>query len=107
MPLLIDFVKSSRDKAALKVLDVDEEAGRPQLFPPGVPHYLVVALQKAFDDTMKDPKFKDDAARLHIDPDPISGEEVEKELKEAYAMPKDVVARAAELWPPATATPAK
>ncbi len=105
VPLLDAFVKDARDKAALKVLDVDEEAGRPQLFPPGVPHYLVEALQKAFDDTMKDPQFLQDAQRLHIDPDPISGDEVEKELKEAYAMPKDVVARAAELWPPATGAP--
>jgi hypothetical protein len=54
---------------------------------------------------MKDPKFMEDAQRLHINPDPISGKEVGKELNEAYATPKDIVARAAQLWPPATAVP--
>ena len=37
---------------------------------------------------------------MHIEPDPMTGEAVEAEIKEAYAAPKDVVALAAKLWPP-------
>jgi tripartite-type tricarboxylate transporter receptor subunit TctC len=103
VPLLIDYVKDPKDRAALKVLDVDEDVGRPHMFPPGVPQYLVKALRTAFDETMKDPKFLEDAHRMHIDPDPMTGEQAEKEIKEAYATPKDIVARAATIWPPATA----
>ena len=105
VPLLSELVKDPKDQAALKVLDVDEDVGRPQMFPPGVPHYLAEALRTAFNDTMKDPQFLEDAQRMHINPDPMSGEQVAKEIDGAYAMPKDVVARAAQLWPPATAVP--
>lgn len=102
-PLLLDYVKDPKDRAALELLGVDETAGRPILFPPGVPDELVKAMRLAFDETMKDPKFVDDAHRMHINPDPLTGEQVEKEIQAAYASPKEVVERAAKLWPPATA----
>lgn len=103
VPLLLDFVKDPKERAALKVLGVRDDLGRPFMFPPGVPKYLVTALRHAFDETMKDPKFLADAARMRITSDPMTGEEMEAELKKAYAAPKDVVALAAKLWPPVTA----
>jgi tripartite-type tricarboxylate transporter receptor subunit TctC len=101
VPLLINYVKNPKERAALKVLGVIEEVGRPHLFPPGVPDYLVKALRRAFDATMKDPKFLADAARMRIEPDPLTGEQMSAEIKEAYTSPKDVVKVAATLWPPA------
>src|SRR5262249_50868178 len=102
-PLLISYVKDPKERAALKVLDVDEEVGRPFLMPPGVPKYLVTAMRRAFDATMQDPQFQADAKKMHIDPDPMTGEDVEKAIKEVYATPKDIVAEAARLWPPGVA----
>ncbi|HET9149948.1 MAG TPA: tripartite tricarboxylate transporter substrate-binding protein [Alphaproteobacteria bacterium] len=102
VPLLTQYVKDPKDLAALKVLGVGEDAGRPHMFPPGVPKYLVEAMRRAFDATMKDPKFLAEAKKLHIQPDPMTGEQMEKEIIEAYKAPKEVVARAAELWPVAT-----
>lgn len=101
VPLLKDLVKDPKDLAALKVLNVNEEMGHPHMFPPGVPQYLVKAVRTAFDETMKDPKFLEDAHRMNIDPNPRTGDQAEMAIKEAYAMPKDIVARAAELWPSA------
>jgi tripartite-type tricarboxylate transporter receptor subunit TctC len=101
VPLLKDLVQDPKQRAALDILDVDEDAGRPQLFPPGVPQYLLAALRAAFGETMKDPAFLADAARMHLEPQPIGGDQIEAELKKAYAAPKDVVALAAKLWPPA------
>lgn len=101
VPLVSDFVKDPKDREALELLAVRNNVGRPYLFPPKVPKELVAALRKAFDDTMKDPKFLDDAGRMHITPDPMTGAAVEAALKKAYGAPKDVVARAAKLWPPA------
>jgi tripartite-type tricarboxylate transporter receptor subunit TctC len=100
VPLLINYVKDPKQRAALKVLDVDETVGRPQMFPPGTPKYLVTALRTAFTETMKDPKFIEDARRLHIEPEPMTGEAIEAAIKDAYAAPADVVAIAAKLWPP-------
>jgi tripartite-type tricarboxylate transporter receptor subunit TctC len=101
VPLLINYVKDPMQRAALKVLDVNEEVGRPHMLPPGVPDYLVKALRTAFNETMRDPKFLEDAGRMRIEPEPMTGEEMEAQIKEAYAAPKDVVAVAAKLWPPA------
>ena len=103
VPLLASYVKDPKQTAALKVLGVDQDVGRPQLLPPGVPKYLVEALRTAFNQTMKDPKFLADAQRMHIRPEPMTGERIEAELRKAYAAPKDVVAVAAKLWPPAVA----
>lgn len=103
VPLLSDYIKDAKQRAALDLLSVDQNVGRPQLFPPEVPVYLVDALRMSFDDTMKDSKFRAEAATMHIQPAPLSGAEIEAELKQAYAAPKDVVALAQKLWPPAMA----
>jgi tripartite-type tricarboxylate transporter receptor subunit TctC len=102
-PLLSDLVTDPKDKAALKVLDVGQEAGRPVLFPPGVSQDLVKTLRAAFDETMRDPKFLADAHHMHLDPRPTGGEQIERDIKATYAVPKDVVARTAQLWPSAGA----
>jgi tripartite-type tricarboxylate transporter receptor subunit TctC len=99
VPLLLDFIKDPKQRAALKVLSVRDDLGRPFMFPPGVPNHLVTALRRAFDDTMKDPKFQSDAKRMHITPEPMTGEAMATALKDAYAAPKDVIALAAKLWP--------
>lgn len=100
VPLILDYVKDPKQQAALKVLGVNEEAGRPHMFPPEVPGYLVTAMRRAFDATMKDPKFLAEAHKMKIDPDPMTGEAVQAAIKEAYQAPKDVVELAAKLWPP-------
>ena len=100
VPLLTKYVKNPKDLAALKILGVNEHLGRPHMLPPDVPMYLVTAMRRAFDATMKDPKFLADAKKMHIEPDPMTGEDMQKEMSEAYNAPKDAIARAAELWPP-------
>jgi tripartite-type tricarboxylate transporter receptor subunit TctC len=99
VPLLIDYVKDPLQRAALTLLDVNQDVGRPQMFPPGVPDYLVKALRTAFDDTMRDPQFLADAQRQHIEPEPMMAAAIEAEIKQAYSAPKEVVALAAKLWP--------
>ncbi|MGH6676990.1 MAG: Bug family tripartite tricarboxylate transporter substrate binding protein, partial [Xanthobacteraceae bacterium] len=99
VPMLIDEVKSPLQRAALTVLDVDQDAGRPQLLPPGVPDYLVKTLRTAFNATMQDPQFLADARRMHIEPAPMTGAAVEDELKRSYTAPNNIVALAAKLWP--------
>lgn len=101
VPLLKDFVKDEKQKQALSLFSVRDEVGRPFLYPPQTPKYLVEAARKAFDATMKDPKFMAEAKKLKLELDPMTGAQMEKAIKDAYAAPKDVVAIAAKLWPPA------
>jgi tripartite-type tricarboxylate transporter receptor subunit TctC len=99
VPLLIDYIKDPLQRAALTVLDVNQDAGRPQMFPPGVPDYLVQALRTAFDDTMRDPQFLSDAQHMRLEPSPMTGAAIEAEIKRSYTAPADAVAEAAKLWP--------
>src|SRR5262249_15701622 len=45
VPLLINYVKDPMQQAALRLLEVGEEVGRPYMFPPGVPKDLVKTLR--------------------------------------------------------------
>lgn len=101
VPRLADYVKNPLDRAAIKVLETRDVVGRPHMMPPGTPKPLVAVIRKAFDETMRDPKFLAEADKLHIEIDPLPGEAVAKAIDEAYAAPKNVIARAIELWPPA------
>ena len=83
------------------MLAVDQDAGRPELLPPGVPNYLVQSLRVAFNETMQDPKFLAEADGMNLRFEPMTGEQVDAEIKQAYAAPEDVVTLAAKLWPPA------
>jgi len=99
VPSAIDLVSKSEDKKTLQLILIRQEMGRPFALPPGVPADRVQMLRRAFDATLKDPAFLADAKRLQMEIDPLTGEEVEKLLRTAYAAPKDVVARAAPLIP--------
>jgi hypothetical protein len=45
---------------------------------------------------MKDPAFVAEAEKSLFDVDPLTGEEMERILRQAYATPKELVQRAAE-----------
>ena len=58
------------------------------------------ALRRAFDATMNDPLFLEDAARQKMCIDPISGAELQKLAAEVVALPQDVIQRARKLVDP-------
>ncbi len=99
VPSAIDLVSKPEDKKTLELILTRQEMGRPFAAPPNVPADRLQILRRAFDATLKDPAFLADAKRLQMEVDPLTGEEVEKLLRTAYAAPKDVVARAAQLIP--------
>jgi hypothetical protein len=57
---------------------------------------MVTAIRRAFDATMKDPGFVADAEKAMLEIDPVTGEEMEQILQNAYASPKALVQKAAE-----------
>jgi len=68
--------------------------GRPFAAPPGVPEDRKQALRKAFDATLKDPAFIEEAEKLKLDVNPVSGAEIDKLVADLYRTPKDVVEEA-------------
>jgi len=93
IPSMLEFAKSEADRRALLVLFARTEYGRPYFLPPEVPAARVAALRRAFDATMRDPAFLADAAKLQLDVDPMSGEQVQALVGDLARTPTDVVAR--------------
>jgi tripartite-type tricarboxylate transporter receptor subunit TctC len=97
VPLVMDLTDDALKKAALKLIVSRQTIARPFAAPPGVPAERARLLRAAFDATMQDAEFLDDARRLNLDVDPVGGAEVETLLKEIYASPREVVKLATEL----------
>jgi tripartite-type tricarboxylate transporter receptor subunit TctC len=70
--------------------------GRPYVAPPNLPADRVAALRQAFMETMKDKDFLDEADKTQLEVNPVSGEDVDKLVKDIYATPADIVAKAKE-----------
>jgi tripartite-type tricarboxylate transporter receptor subunit TctC len=68
--------------------------GRPYLAPPNVPAERVAALREAFSATMADQDFRAEADKTDLEINPVSGVEVEQLVKEVYATPPGVIAKA-------------
>lgn len=97
IPRVQDLAKTADDRQVLEFLLMPQGMGRPFFAPPEVPRDRVVALRKAFADTLKDPDFLQEAAKTGLDIQLVSGEEVDRLLERAYATPPELVERAKEL----------
>jgi tripartite-type tricarboxylate transporter receptor subunit TctC len=93
VPLAVEKAKTEEGKSILRLYSTPEEIGRPFVAPPDVPTDRVTALRRAFDATMKDKEFLAEADKAHLEIDPVTGEEMDRILKDAYASPPDVVER--------------
>ena len=66
---------------------------RPVAAGPGVPDERVVALRRAFDATMKDPDFLDEARRMTAEIDPMTGEEAQAAVTTVLKTPAALVGK--------------
>src|SRR6202051_3210975 len=97
VPSALDLVDGAESKAVMELILIRQEAGRPFATPPETPADRVAALRQAFADTLADPDFIGEAAKTQLEVVPVTGEGFGKMVAEAYAAPKAVVGRAAEL----------
>src|ERR1043166_5809677 len=94
VPLAIDFARSAEDRQVMDLIYSQLLFGRPYVAPPGVPADRVAALRKAFMDTFRDKEIVAEAAKMKLDVDSLSGEDVQAEVAKAYAMPAHIIERA-------------
>jgi tripartite-type tricarboxylate transporter receptor subunit TctC len=97
VPLLMDLATNPEDKAVLKLLSSPSAIGRPIFTTPGVPEDRVKALRAAFDATIKDPHFIEEAKKAGLEVDAVSGEELQKIVNDIVATPEPVAKRLAEI----------
>jgi tripartite-type tricarboxylate transporter receptor subunit TctC len=95
---LID--KHSIDEATrrlVRVLLSPDDLGRPFFGPPGVPADRVKILREAFAKIMNDPDVAVEAQKKGLDPNLVSGGEIESLVKELIGLPPEVVQRVKRL----------
>ena len=93
VPLIVDLGKTDEQRQILKFVFSRQEIGWPFMAPPEIPDDRKRALRQAFDETLHDPEFLDDAHKLGLDVNLISGPAVERLIDELYRTPEDVVAK--------------
>jgi tripartite-type tricarboxylate transporter receptor subunit TctC len=93
VPLVKDFVADADDRRVLDVIFLSTVLARPYIAPPNIPADRRQALRDAFMATMKDPAFLAETKKLQLTIDPTSGEEMERIVRDAYALPEPLVAR--------------
>ena len=94
VPLVMDFAKTDEQRQILKMIFARNVMGRPYLAPPSVPADRVAALREAFSATMTDHDFRAEADKTDLEINPVSGAEVEQLVKEVYATPPELIAKA-------------
>ena len=93
VPLVIDRAKTDDQRQLLKVVFSRQEFAWPFAAPPDLPQDRRQALLTAFDATLTDPEFLEDAKKLQIDINPISGAAVEKLIGDLYQTPDAITAK--------------
>ena len=97
IPLIVDLAKSDEQRQILKLIFARQVIGRTFLAPPDIPAERAAVLRRAFMDTMNDPAFLADAEKARMEITPVSGDRVEKLIKDVYATPKVTADKAAAM----------
>ena len=98
IPLAISFARTDEARRLIEagVHSVPPTA-RPYVLPPGTPKDRVEILRRAFMDTMKDPELLAEAQKAKLDINPADGKELERSVRDLFALEPALVARLKEI----------
>jgi tripartite-type tricarboxylate transporter receptor subunit TctC len=97
VPLLIDLVKRGPEQQIATVVTLPTALGYTHWLAPEVPAARMQLLRAAYDATLRDPAFLDEAAKHAMMIRPQTGSEIETLIRQAAAVPKPVLERTAQL----------
>lgn len=97
IPFIMDYAKSDLDRRALELIFTPTAMAWPLVAPPKVPADRIAVLRRAFAETMRDPQFIADAAKLDIETDPISGADMDAIVRRISGYDDAAIQRAREL----------
>jgi tripartite-type tricarboxylate transporter receptor subunit TctC len=98
VPLAISFARSDEARRLIEVaVHSVPPTARPYVLPPGTPKERVEILRKAFTDTMKDPELLAEAQKAKLDINPADGRELERSVKDLFALEPALVSRLKEI----------
>ena len=100
VPLITDLATNEEDRAALRLLSAPATVGRPYFTTPGVPAERVKALREAFSAMEKDAAFLEDAKKLGLEINPVSGEDLQKIVADIVDTPVKIAERLSQIIAP-------
>ena len=92
-PMVLDTARSPDERKALELFFARAAIGRPFVAPPDMPAERVAVLREAFDATLRDAGFLDDASKQKLNVVPITGQEMNDIIVRAYGTPPEIVKR--------------
>ncbi len=98
VPLVTDFVRSPDDRQVLEMIFSRQSMGRPVVAPPGVDPRIVEVLRKAFAETMRDPQFIAEGAKIGLELEFVAGAEVQAMVERLNRFPPGVISRAQAIF---------
>jgi tripartite-type tricarboxylate transporter receptor subunit TctC len=91
VPTAIELARSEQERQILRAIMSASEIGTAFFTTPGVPEDRLTVLRRAFDATMRDPAFLQEAAKLQFSVGPMPGEEVQKLVAETAKLSPTLV----------------
>lgn len=107
VPLLRDLAKTRDEQEIFDFVSKAISISRPISTTAGVPPQRVAALRRAFDETMKDAAFLDEAGRLGMDISPMTGEELQQIVASLIDEPAAILDQIREAMQIKSSEPAK
>jgi len=96
VPFIMDYAKNDEDRQIFNLVFGWLSFERPVGAPPKTPPERVNALRAAFDSTMKDPSYLEDAKKVKVDIEPMSGLAISNFLQDVYKASPTITKKAAE-----------
>jgi tripartite-type tricarboxylate transporter receptor subunit TctC len=100
VPIVSDLPATAEGRKILSLFGEPVAVGRAFFTAPGVPDDRVGLLRQAFAATLKDPDFVADMQRSGLEIDPMSGADLEAQVRALLQTPADLVAKAEEARKP-------
>jgi len=97
VPTIIELAANDDDRALLRFYALKFHMARPVVLPPEVPAERVAALQAAFEATMKDPAYLEEAKRIRLDTNWLGSREITAQIRQMQDTPQATVDRLREL----------
>ncbi len=96
VPLFTELAEGAENKAIAAYISKAVAVGRPIATTPEVPKERVDALRRAFDRTLEDAAFKEEAAKQRLEINAMSGEELQQLVEDVVGAPRDIVEKVAK-----------
>jgi tripartite-type tricarboxylate transporter receptor subunit TctC len=97
VPTAIELASADADKAMLRFYGLKFTMARPLLIPPQVPAERTTALQAAFESTMQDPAYIEEARHIDLDTNWLGAKAIAERVRDIAATPQAVVDHLHEL----------